>query len=327
MNGENCFSPSRLFRNRHVQTITASLRFRVHRNSTMIRKSRQCIIDTGVGTRLLGFHSSHDHKNSRGLVILIHGWEGSSDSAYILHSGSFFFDREYDIFRLNLRDHGNSHHLNEGIFHGALIDETTGAVARIAEIARGGPVFLMGFSLGANFALRIALRQSIGAVAGLRRVVAVSPVLDPYRSTVMIDEGLFLYRAYFIKKWKRSLRTKEKLFPDRYDFTNILAATSILQMTDRLIRDYSDFGDCRDYFNRYTLKDGIFYDLQAPATIIMAEDDPVIPLDALYRLKGNSFLSVDVRPYGGHCGFIDPFPFGCWYELHIENLFTKDLSS
>ena len=127
----------------------------------MTDASQEMIIDAGSGVRLLGYHSRQTVSQARGLIILLHGWEGSSDSTYILSTGRFFYRRGYDVFRLNLRDHGKSHHLNRGLFHGALTEETNKAVENISRLFPAGPCYLIGFSLGGNFALRIALRQTL----------------------------------------------------------------------------------------------------------------------------------------------------------------------
>ena len=34
----------------------------------------------------------------------------------------------------------------------------------------------------------------------------------------------------------------------------------------------------------------------------------------------NNHLAISLQPYGGHCGFIDFFPFSCWYEGEIEQI-------
>ena len=81
----------------------------------MVASAREMILDAGEGIRLLGFHSPQPDKRAKGLVILLHGWEGSSDSTYILRAGRCLYRHGYDVFRLNYRDHGESHHLNEGL--------------------------------------------------------------------------------------------------------------------------------------------------------------------------------------------------------------------
>ncbi len=315
------FTPQPWARNAHIQSIFASLKLRALGTNEMVDASREIILDCTNNARLLGYYSPHPR--GKALVLLLHGWEGSADSTYILHSGRYFYRNHFDIFRLNLRDHGETHHLNEGIFHGALLDEVVEATHRVAELAAGRPFFIVGFSLGGNFALRIARSHGTRPITGLRHIVCVSPLLDPYKATLCIDNGMPIYRYYFRKKWKRSLKQKGDLFPDLYDFKDILQLHSTLAMTDLLIQRYSDFSDYREYFNQYTLLGDALADLTIPVTAIASEDDPVIPAGDFHELTKNSFLELDMQPYGGHCGFLHPFPFGCWYEPHCTRIFDS----
>ena len=59
------------------------------------------------------------------------------------------------------------------------------------------------------------------------------------------------------------------------------------------------------------------------STIITSADDPVVPVADFRHLPGNRYLDLDIQPYGGHCGFLDPFPFGCWYERRIAETIDK----
>lgn len=318
---EEQFNPKGWTRNPHLQSILASLKIRTIGPNPMTAVSKAVVIDGGDGVRLQGYLSEHPDRDGRPLILLLHGWEGHSGSAYMLHTGRYFYQKGYDIFRLNFRDHGDTHSLNPGLFHGALIDEVVTAVHRISILSRGNPFYIIGFSLGGNYALRIALRQGDTPIDGLEQVVAVSPPIDPFNSTLAVDKGLFIYRSYFLMKWKRSLRKKQAAFPDLYDFRKELRMSSILEITESIIRRYSDFGGHRDYFDRYTLTKAPFASVTVPVTVIIAEDDPVIPVEDLRRLGNSSRLKVSIQPHGGHCGFIDPFPCGCWYERRIEALY------
>lgn len=317
------FNPKSWARNRHIQSIFASLRIRAMGNNPMVKCEKRVIVDGGEGVRLLGFHSPHEKNSGKGLILLFHGWEGSSDSTYILHTGNYLFEKGYDIFRINLRDHGKSHHLNKGLFHGGLTDETFRATCNIAELSRGKPFAIIGFSLGGNFALRIALRHGRTPVKNLRHVISISTILDPLHSTILIDNSLFIYRHYFLKKWKRSLEIKQSLFPDMYDFNDILKMKTLMEMTDGIIDRYSPFRDHREYFNTYTLRGEALADLSIPLSLILSRDDPFITVDDFYALKRNNNLDLSVQQYGGHCGFLDPFPFGCWHEREIERILEK----
>jgi uncharacterized protein len=314
------FKPSFFFRNPHFQSIMASSRLRLHRRNIMAGKAKEIIIKTSSGSRLLSFFSSHPA--SKGLIVLLHGWEGSSSSAYLLATGDYFYRLGFSICRLNLRDHGDSHHLNEELFHGALLQETFEAVSYLSGLSEGKPVYIIGFSLGGNFALRIALMQNRMPIANLRHVFAVSPPLDPYKTTLAIDNGYFFYRKYFLKKWKRSLIKKQRLFPGKYDFSKMLKSKTCIELTEQVMPYFPEMTNYRDYFNLYTLKNDSFKNLNIPVRIFIAEDDPVIPQEDYRHLRENEFLKISKQKYGGHCGFIDLFPVRCWYNKIITEIIT-----
>jgi len=326
MNGEifmeDVFNPAWWARSPHLQTIFGSLSLRVRGPNEMAAAAREMIVDGGGGARLLGYLSRQPSQPAKGLMILLHGWEGSSDSTYILSTGRFFYRRGYDIFRLNLRDHGASHHLNTGLFHGALTEETARAVSNVARLGEGRPCYLVGFSLGGNFALRIALRQAHTPIANLRQVFCISPALDPYKSTLAIDAGPAVYRRYFMAKWKRSLRIKQRCFPDLYDFNGILPHATCMGLTEAIMPYYTEFGGYRDYFRLYTLTGSALASLAMPVTIYASEDDPVVPVEDYRNLSVNGYLRISLLKHGGHCGFLDPFPGGCWYERKIAATLT-----
>ena len=191
------------------------------------------IVECGDGVRLLGHYSSQvaaGRPPARDLAILLHGWEGSADSMYVLSLGSYLFELGCDVFRLNFRDHGPSHHLNEEIFHSCRLDEVVGAVRAIQRAIPQPRVTIAGFSLGGNFALRVAARAPAAGIT-LERAIAICPVLRPHSTMDVLEAGPFIYHRYFIAKWKESLRLKQRLFPKRYDFAPILAQRSIKEMT------------------------------------------------------------------------------------------------
>ena len=317
---EDQFSTTRWARSPHLQTIFGSLSLRVWGKNEMADASRETIVDAGDGVRLLGCHSRQWGQQPRGLIILLHGWEGSADSTYMHSTGRFFYRRGYDIFRLNLRDHGRSHHLNRGLFHGALTEETAQAVANICRLLPDGDCYLVGFSLGGNFALRIAMRQTVAPISNLKEVFCISPALDPWKATLAIDSGFAAYRRYFLAKWKRSLREKQRHFPDLYTFDGILHHSTCMALTEAIMPYYPEFANYRDYFRRYTLTGDVLASLALPVTIFTSEDDPVVDADDFHRLPNNAHLRLSIQKWGGHCGFLDPFPWGCWYERRIAQM-------
>jgi len=321
---EDIFTPRLWTRNPHLQSFLKSQKWLIVGKNPMVDCAEEMILDGGNGARLLGYYSPHPTRSNRGLMLLLHGWEGSTDSAYILHTGRYFFNAGYDIFRLNLRDHGNSHHLNKGLFHGGLIDEVAMASKHIARLAHDRPFSIVGFSLGGNFAMRVALQNNESSIENLSHVFSICPVIDPLKSTSALDYGNPFYKQYFLKKWWKSLRKKQAAFPEIYDIDVVFTMTNVMEITNYIIPRYMPFRNHREYFSTYTLVGDIFTELCTPVTIIAAEDDPVVEISDFYLLRGNENLHLSIQRYGGHCGFIDPFPFGCWYERKIDTILQNE---
>ena len=316
------FQPPLFLKNAHVQTVLASSKLRILGPNTMRAVARKEIIETVEGVKLLGYHSVQNNRQPKGLVILLHGWEGSTDSTYLQRCGRILYRHGYDIFRLNFRDHGDSHHLNSGIFYAVLLEEVYQAVRQAAELAGGAPVFMVGFSLGGNFVLRILKKCVSVPFTNLRHAVCISPVLNPEESTLKIDRIAFI-RKYFLAKWRRSLAKKQELFPGLYDFENVMDLKTIQAVTDALLEKYSDYRTARDYFHAYSVMGSAIEGINTPTTIITAEDDPIIPIKDFYDLKLNKHIQLIIHSYGGHNGFITGFKLQSWYENRIIKLFDQ----
>lgn len=320
------FAPPAWLSNPHLQSILPSLKVRrpilVRRARKMLACSTDLILDCGAGVRLLGHYSSQQAAGrpaARDLVILLHGWEGNADSHYVLSLGSYLFERGCDIFRLNFRDHGPSHHLNEEIFHSCRLDEVVGAARWIQQQHPEPRLSIAGFSLGGNFALRVAARAPAAGIR-LERAVAVCPVLRPHSTMEVLENGPFIYQQYFLNKWKRSLRIKQGLFPKRYDFGSILAQRSIRAMTRIMVERYSDFADLDAYLNGYSIVGDALARLEVSGHLLVALDDPIIPAGDLKDLARTPHLHINAVANGGHCGFMDRIGGESWADRQVAQL-------
>ena len=105
-----------VLRNGHTNSILASSPARkliTHRQCARFRnQAKQQIIDTGNGIRLSALMNLQTDSDAP-LIVLLHGWLGCADSLYMLSLGDHLFKHGYHVVRLNFRDHGDSHSLNE----------------------------------------------------------------------------------------------------------------------------------------------------------------------------------------------------------------------
>ncbi len=316
MSGE--FRPRGWLRNPHVQSVLASsgmrrLLFR-RRRSALEGGASEHILDCGGGVRLQGFHTRQNVRPApRALAVLLHGWEGSVQSSYILHTGSRLLAEGCDVFRLNFRDHGETHHLNRELFHSCRIDEVVGAVAEVARRFPQRPLLIGGYSLGGNFALRVALRAPAAGIP-LAWVFAVCPVISPHAGLAAIERAPWFYERYFLRKWRRSLQRKQAHFPQSELFSPAELRGKLRDLTRDLVLRHTDFGSLDNYLNGYSVAGDRLSALAIPATILTAADDPVIPVAEFRELKLAPQTELTIVPHGGHCGFIRDLSLRSWAE-------------
>jgi predicted alpha/beta-fold hydrolase len=313
------FRPPLALGNSHAQSLLAawSVRRRIvrRRAAPLLAAARAELIECPGDVRLLGYYSA-PQKPARGLVIMLHGWEGSAEANYVLSVGSALYAAGFAVFRLNFRDHGATHELNPELFHSCRIDEVVDATKRIIE-AHGEPrTFLVGHSLGGNFALRVAVR-SRAANLSLARVVAICPVLRPHSTMRALEEGFWVYRRYFLQRWRASLRAKAASFPNLYDFGDLRRFPTLTATTDFFVRKYTDFPDLDAYLNGYAITGAALAGLTVPTRLIAAADDPVIPIGDLDDVAKTRALEISVLPRGGHCGFLESYSLRSWLDRAV----------
>lgn len=315
------FQPSWWLRSPHLQSMLASssLRRRLHgrRARDLEARAESMILDCGDGVRLAGrYTTQHIADAPRGLVVLFHGWEGSTRSTYVLQNGARLLAEGWDVFRLNFRDHGDSHALNAGIFHSCRLDEVVGALVALQARCSARPLALVGFSLGGNFALRVALRAPAAGL-DLARTIAVCPVIDPHAGLFQLELAPRMYHDYFMWKWRRSLKAKQRAFTDTELFTHADLRGSLRSLTEALVLKHTDFGSLDNYLDGYSLAGDRLAGLRVPASILATCDDPVCPATDLATMQLPESVEVTVTRHGGHCGFIGDWRLQSWAEDYI----------
>jgi predicted alpha/beta-fold hydrolase len=316
---EEDFKPPRWLQNRHLQSMLASAAVRrgpvARRAAPVVAAARHMLLDCGDDVRLECFHSSPAGGSGQP-VVLLHGWEGSAESLYVLSLAQLLFERGFDVLRLNLRDHGATHHLNRELFHSCRLPEVIGAVRCLQGLFAGQPLYLVGFSLGGNFMLRVAAQARDGGLE-LGKVVAVSPVLDPGETLIALEQGFPGYQLYFVRKWMRSLLKKQAAWPADYNFARFGRATDLRRMTAELVQRFTEFPSLEDYLNGYSITGGRLARLEVPSTLITSLDDPIIPAHSLERLARPASLRLIVTRQGGHCGFLERLTGPSWVERRV----------
>jgi uncharacterized protein len=324
MNNLLPFKPPLGLRGAHVQSLLASLgirRSKVERAARDVKQGAESLIlDGGDGCRLLSYLTKPKQPSDK-LAVIIHGWEGSSDSLYVLSSAANLLAQGFRVLRLNLRDHGQSHHLNRDLFHSCRLPETVNAVEDALNQVNVSTNVILGFSLGGNFAMRIAASR-IGS--RLSKVIAVCPVVEPNTALIRGELHTLIYRAYFYRKWKRSILKKAEIFEDLIDQKALAKQKTFKSLTNHMVTHYyPNFGSVGRYFQGYSLAGKRLQNLGCSSTILMSHDDPVIRADSLHKINHHPLLNIEFTEFGGHCGFIKNYRL----DTYIDDFLNKELGS
>ncbi|MDG1462643.1 MAG: alpha/beta fold hydrolase [Gammaproteobacteria bacterium] len=307
------FSPDYGLHNPHLQSVLSNIGLRrrqvLHAFAHLRDSTKALIVPCADDVQLLAHYTPA--VSGGPLVLLIHGWEGSAESIYLLSAAATFHAAGYSVLRLNLRDHGDSHHLNKDLFHSCRLQEVLDAVAWAQQRFRPSELLLGGFSLGGNFAVRVAAAADDEGLS-IDRVLAVCPVLDPAVTMHALDTGWFIYRRHFIHKWRNSLMKKMQAFPQTYDFKTLRNFNNLTEMTAYFVDHYTDYPDVYDYLGSYALTGGRLAKLSIDTRMLLADDDPVIPVSSLDEIAVTDALQVRRTKSGGHCGYLSNWRLHSW---------------
>ncbi len=316
------FKPHPLLRSAHVQTLLGSRGRGIwvnRRAHSVVSAAQRVVLTCTDGVRLESWVSSNI--SGAPTVILIHGWLGHADSSYVLSAAAHLWECGFSVIRLNLRDHGATTHLNEELFHSARIREVVAAVQQLEENHATGPCGLAGFSLGGNFALRVARARAAADDVRPIETIAICPAINPASTMARIDSGWVGYQLFFVRKWHRALRAKKLAFPALFEFEQALQLRSVAALTDLFVALHTDFQSTQDYFAAYALTGDILADTRA--TILYAGDDPVIPSEDFGHLPPS--ITLKALSQGGHCAFIENLRQASWADRYLSTHFHRAL--
>ena len=309
------FEPPLGMRNPHSQTILSSMGrkfFKAKWQSEFLAQAQ--VRELNVAGVTLVVHSNFQSITSdqTPLVMMIPGWLGNVESTYVLSGAHTLWQGGFNVIRINLRDHGDTAHLNSGLFHSALIDEVVALVKTLISESPNAPAGIIGYSMGGNFALRIA--KQIPKLATL----AVCPALSPEETMLKIS-GNIIYEQYFMRKWRGLWSKKQAAFPQLYNFEDAMNLSSVISLTDYFVKYHTEYTNTDDYFAAYDLSNGALEGVRAK--ILAAGDDPIIPAKHYANLPES--VSLDWVDHGGHGAFLENWQFESWCDRYSCAFFNQ----
>jgi predicted alpha/beta-fold hydrolase len=259
-----------------------------------------------------------------GMVLLVHGLGGCHQSGYMVRLGSALWRRGWRVLRMDLRGVGAGETLARRTYHGGCSDDVRAVAAFFQQESPGAPLILLGMSLGGNIVLKLAGEAAAKPLAGLHAVAALAPPIDMVGCAQMLAQPRNrLYEQYFVRHLRVQVRRNRR----HQSSSSRLRLTGQLTMRlfDELVTAPSwGFAGADDYYRRASALP-VVNQIEVPAFILTARDDPFIAVEPFETLRPGRSMEVHIAQRGGHLGFLGRDGAGGirWAEQRLVEWITK----
>jgi predicted alpha/beta-fold hydrolase len=320
------FNPPTILRPAWIQTVAPALI-----RATRAAETHDELLSLACGDVLqLSWHQTIPGtgtavKEALGLVVLIHGLEGSTKSRYITGLAQTLSSAGYLVLTWNMRGCGKAPNYLPQWYHSGQSQD----LARVIEHAQlrypDLDVFAVGFSVGGNILCKYLGESGAANNNPLKAAAAISAPLDLHGSAeTLAKPSRRVYMEYLLRPLRARIRDKAQRFPKMFDTQGLDSITSFHEFDARYTAPIHGFKSVEHYYDTCS---GINY-LRAnktPLLIISARDDPFLSESCIPEdiALDSEILYLEAPKHGGHVGFIDTFSMRrTWAEERIVRFFA-----
>ncbi|MGW9684353.1 YheT family hydrolase [Flagellimonas sp. 2504JD1-5] len=292
------YHPPRFFRSGHLSTIYCGLFRRV--NNLVQTRERIILSDHDF----LDLDWSHSTTSTKKLVVLLHGLEGDAQRPYITGSAKLFNKNGFDACAVNLRGCSGEPNLLYRSYHSGATEDLKEVLHHILSTKDYSEIYLKGFSLGGNLALKY-LGEDNATPKEIKAAVAVSvPCSLKDSCDQLLSNKNVLYARRFKKHLISKLKQKQPLFSHQISDSDIKAIKTLKDFDDIYTSRAHNFKDALDYYTKCSSLQ-FLPNITAPSLIINAKNDSFLGTDCypVAEAEKNKKLLLEMPNYGGHVGF------------------------
>lgn len=237
-------------------------------------------------------------------LVLFHGLEGSSASAYSLAFATVAQQRGWAFSLPHFRGCSGQINLAPRAYHSGDFEEIGWILQRLRGRA-AAPLLVVGISLGGNALLRWAEESGASAAGTAAAVAAVCAPLDLAAAGRAIDQGFnwLVYSQMFLRTMKPRALAKLQQFPRLFDGDRLRRARTLYEFDDVFTAPLHGYRGTLDYWQRASARPHLAQ-IRIPALVLNAQNDPFVPgvsLPAAHEV--GRFVQLWQPAHGGHVGF------------------------
>jgi predicted alpha/beta-fold hydrolase len=261
-----------------------------------------------------------------GTVLILHGLEGSSDSAYARGLARALVERGYRVAILHFRGCSGEANRLDRSYHSGETGDLDWAVRRLQREVSGAPIAVVGYSLGGNVLLKWL--GELGAASPVSAAVAVSVPFDLAVAAERLNRGLSkLYQWKLLGSLRRRTIRKFSRRHSPLNLDRVAHLRNFWEFDDYVTAPLHGFAGADDYYGRSSSR-RFLASIRVPTLVLHALDDPFMTPDAVPTPAELSLqVSLELSPTGGHVGFVSGLPWRpvYWLEQRIPDFLDSQL--
>jgi len=289
-----------ILRSGFISTVYSGL-FRSVKGVTQVRE-RMSLSDADF----LDLDWSYATKKATKLVVILHGLEGNAQRPYMLGAAKSFNDHGIDAVCMNFRGCSGEANLKFKSYHSGETKDLTEVINHIVTSKSYDEIYINGFSLGGNVALKYLgegnhiPNQVKGSV-----VVSVPCYLDGSSKALhsLMNKP---YAIRFLRHLINRLKQKQSVFPDLITKQEIKSIKTLKDFDEVYTSRAHGFDNASDYYTKSSSLQNLG-SIKIPTLIINASNDSFLSSECypIKEAETNDNLHLEIPKFGGHVGFYE----------------------
>ena len=286
------FQPNRLWRNRHLQTISRGLL-----RSGLRPSWRKIHLSTDYGDSL-SVDVTAPEGPVRRRVLLLHGLTGCSGASPTPEVATILCGHGVESWALNLRGADRRVPDIPRLYHAGCSDDLE---AIFSQLPQDLPWIFVGYSLGANLLLKWLGENPDRELPGAK-ALAISSPFEIGEVAANLEKSFVTkcYRFVLIHRLKSIVRRFADRYPCVLSHETISNCRTFYDFDQQITAPIHGFDGAEDYWRRCSSAQ-FLPSITIPTTLLHAKDDPFQPRPPTQ--VENDHLNWELYSHGGHLGF------------------------
>lgn len=259
------------------------------------------------------------------VVVLFHGLEGNSQSAYAKLLMAEVNLRGWRGVVIHFRGCSGEPNRLPRVYYAGDTAEIQLLLSRLRSQVHDVPIYAVGVSLGGNALLKWLGESPESATLLINKAVAVSAPIDLAASAKALDTGLnrILYTPRFVDSMRPKALEMQKKFPGLLDEEKIKSARTIHDIDNAVTAVLYGAENAENYYAKNAAKPWL-KNISLPTLILNAKNDPFIPAQTLPTpSEVSEFVLLEYPNTGGHVGFTGQ---NNWFAKRLLTFFEQETS-